>query len=66
MKTLTILILGILIISTVYSIAIFNSNFGIPDVVDWSYNYPCDTGYNKYEGGFVFKNCYVLKLGGTN
>jgi len=61
-KLLIIGIIGLLIFTSVYSFVIFNSNFGIPDVIDWDYNYPCDTGYNKYEGGYVFENCYVLDL----
>lgn len=62
MKTATICIISLIVLAGVYSLIIFNSDFGIPNTIDYDYNYPCEVGYNKYEGGFVFKNCYVLKF----
>lgn len=61
-KLLMIGVIGLLVFTAVYSIVIFNSNFGMPDMMDYTYNYPCEIGYNKYESGYVFENCYVLKL----
>lgn len=61
-KTLLITIIGLLVFTIIYSTIVFNSNFGMPNTMHYQYNYPCDVGYNKYEGGFVFKNCYVLDL----
>lgn len=52
----------LLIFTIVYTIIIFASDFGIPNTIDYQNNYPCHTGLNKYKGGFVFENCYVLKI----
>ena len=61
MKKKSVLII-LLVFAIVYSIFIFSSDFGVPDVFDYNSNYPCNTGINQFEGGFVFENCYVLKL----
>lgn len=61
-KTIIILIIGLLVFTTLYTLVIFKSNFGIPNTIDWVNNYPCKSGFSKINGGYVFENCYVLKL----
>ncbi len=61
MKVLTFVLI---ILLAVYTIAVFNSDFGVPDVVNYSNGYPCYVGFVQTEDlfGYQFKNCYVLKL----
>jgi hypothetical protein len=64
MKLVTIMIIGILIFSTIYTIIIFNSDFGVPNIINYNYGYPCDRTFIQDNNlfGYQFKNCYVLKL----
>ena len=64
MKAITIILIGFIIFTAVYTLFVFNSNFGVPNVVDYSYGYPCDTTFVQEDNlfGYQFKNCYVLKL----
>jgi len=64
MKTLTIVLIGLVIFTAVYTLVVFNSDFGVPNVVDYSYGYPCDKTFVQSEDlfGYQFENCYILKL----
>ena len=64
MKTVTFIFIGVLIFTLVYSTIIFNSHFGVPDTVSYSYGYPCNSEFIKSTNlfGYQFKNCYILKL----
>lgn len=68
MKILTIGIIGLLVFTSIYSFIIFNSNFGVPDIIDYNYGYPCDSSFVQDENlfGYQFKNCYILKLNWWN
>ena len=61
MKLLTIILIGLIIFTAIYTIIIFTSDFGIPNTIDYIDNPPCE--FEQFEDGSArLENCAVYKV----